>query len=107
MAKRPKLSKHDETANKLAKKFDTKHNRGKGPDVKTKDLAVEVETKQSLKKDGLRQLQGFRKKVFIAMADDKNVPDALEKTKGTTVGVKDSSGKTIKESTRKRSTKKS
>lgn len=94
------MTKHDEVATRLAKKFGTKYNRGKGADVKLDDFAVEVETKRSLKKDGLRQLRGYRSRVYIAMADDKDIQHAREMTKDTTVGVMNTKGEVVKPSTR-------
>ena len=45
--------------------------------------------------DGLRQLQGYRKPVYIAGADAKATEAALEATKGTTVGVINEQGKVV------------
>lgn len=94
------MTKHDEVATKLANKFGTTYNRGQGPDIETNSLAIEVETRQSLGKDGLRQLQGFQKKVYIVMADDADIQYALDMTEGTTVGVMYTSGQIRKDSTR-------
>lgn len=53
-------------------------------------------------RDGLRQLQGFRKPVYIAGADAEATQAALDATKGTTVGVMNPQGKILKRSTRRR-----
>lgn len=94
------MTRHDEVATKLAKKFGTTYNRGPGPDIETNSLAIEVETKESLRRDGLRQLRNIRKRVYIAMTEDKDIPDAMERTKNTTVGVMNTSGGIVKSSSR-------
>lgn len=94
-------SKHDKTASRLAGKNRADYNRGQGPDVNTPRRAIEVETADTVR-DGLRQLQGFRKPVYIAGADAKATRAALDATKGTTVGVMDSQGNILKRSTRRR-----
>ena len=93
--------KHDIVANRLAKKEDTEYNRGQGPDVNTSTRAIEVESEGTVS-DGLRQLQGFRKPVYIAGSNPQASQKALEETEGTTVGVMNSQGKILKPSTRKR-----
>lgn len=94
-------TKHDRTANRIAAKEGTDYNRGQGPDVKTPRRAIEVETAATAN-DGLRQLQGFKKPVYIAGADREATRAALEVTKGTTVGVMSPAGRVIKRSTRGR-----
>lgn len=94
------MTKHDKVAARLAKELRTTYNRGQGPDIVTSELAIEVETKKSLQKDGLRQLQGFRKAVYVAMTDDADIPYALNMTNGTTVGVVDRNGRIVDSSSR-------
>ena len=94
-------SQHDRTARQLAHKHKTDYNKGQGPDVITSRLAIEVETANTVR-DGLRQLQGFRKPVYIAGADAETTKKALDVTKGTTVGVMGPDGKIVKRSTRKK-----
>lgn len=94
-------SKHDSTANQIAQKKRTRYNQGPGPDIKAQDQVIEIETAETIH-DGLRQLRGFRKAVYIAGSDQKATQKALETTEGTTVGVMDPTGKVIKRSTRKR-----
>ena len=55
---------HDRTAKHIAAQNNTDYNRGKGPDVNTSSRAIEVETSNTAR-DGLRQLQGFNKPVYI------------------------------------------
>ncbi len=94
-------TKHDTVANRLAKKEDTEYNRGQGPDVNTSKRAIEVESERTVR-DGLRQLQGFHKPVYIAGSNPQATKNALEETKGTTVGVMNSQGKILKPSGRKK-----
>ena len=92
---------HKVTSNRLAKKFRTEYNSAQGVDVNTPSIAIEVETLDTVA-DGLRQLQGHQKRVYIAGTNQEVVDKALEITKGTTVGVMDNQGKVLKPSTRKR-----
>lgn len=94
-------SKHDIVANRIAKKEGVEYNKGKGPDINTKERAMEVESEGTIK-DGFRQLQGFKKSVYIVGSTPKVTQKALELTKGKTVGVMNEQGKVIKRSTRKR-----
>ena len=91
---------HDRTANRIAARNNTQHNQGQGPDVNTPGRAIEVETAKTAQ-DGLRQLQGFTKPVYIAGANMEATEAALKATKGTTVGVMDPQGRIVKRSTRK------
>ena len=95
-------SKHDDTAKRIAEKDGADYNRGKGADVISSRRAIEVETAETAQ-DGLRQLQGHRKPVYIAGVDDNAVQEALEATEGTTVGVMDADGNIVRSSSRKRS----
>ena len=90
---------HNIAANRIAKKLNTEYNARKGPDVETPNTAVEVETPETVK-DGIRQLQGFRKSVYLAGSNKEAVEKALEVTEGTTVGVMDAQGKVLKKSIR-------
>lgn len=92
---------HKTTANRLARKFKTDYNEGKGPDINTDKLVIEVETEDSVS-DASRQLQGFQKPVYVAGTNQKAVQKALEKYENTTIGVMDNQGKIIKRSTRKK-----
>lgn len=93
-------SKHDRVANKIAAREGADYNRGPGPDVVTRRRAIEIETKDTVT-DGLRQLRGFRRPVFIAGADAEAVKAALDTARGTTVGVMDDKGNVLRRSTRK------
>jgi len=78
-------SEHDRIAEKLAKKFGTEYNKGKGPDVKGKTV-VEVAIHESDLHSSIKQLKGFRKLKYLATIP-KLVKKAKEITKGTKVGV--------------------
>lgn len=91
---------HKATANRLANLYGTLYNQGKGADLKTPNITIEVETPETVS-DGLRQLQGHQGPVFIAGTNKDAVEKALEKTKGTTVGVMDNQGNIVKTSTRR------
>ncbi|MCY3808017.1 MAG: hypothetical protein OXG58_01015 [Gemmatimonadetes bacterium] len=95
-------SKHDQTARRLARREGVDYNQGQGADIISNRRAIEVET-ASTARDGLRQLQGHRKPVYIAGADEEATKVALEAAEGTTVGVMDSDGNIVKSSSRKRS----
>lgn len=94
-------SNHDKTAELIARKERAEYNRGQGPDVNNARRAIEVETAKSAR-EGLRQLQGFRKPVYIAGATAETTEAALKVAQGTTVGVMDPLGKVVKRSTRSR-----
>ena len=91
---------HDKVADQIAGKEGGSYNRGQGPDINTGRRAIEVETENTVN-DGLRQLQGFRKPVYIAGATRKATANALEATRGTTVGVMDQRGKVVRRATRR------
>lgn len=94
-------TKHDDAANRIARKKGVEYNRGQGPDVITPGQVIEVETAETIG-DGFRQLRGFKRPVYIAGADDAATRAAVEAAKGTTVGVMDPQGNIVKRSTRKR-----
>ena len=94
-------TKHDKTAQQIAENKGASYNKGPGPDVKTPRQTIEVETTNTIDDAG-RQLQGHRGPVYVAVTDDKDIPKAVERYDGTTIGVMDSSGEVIKPSSRKR-----
>ncbi len=92
---------HKTAANRIAKKYGTEYNnRGKGADIVTDRVAIEVETPESVS-DASRQLQGHKKRVYIAGTNKEAIEKALEVTKETTIGVMDNQGKIVKRSSRK------
>ncbi len=92
---------HKTTANRIAKKYKTEYNNGKGVDIKSQKATVEVETFQTVA-DAPGQLRGHRGPAYIAGTNKATVEKALEVTQGTTIGVMDNQGNVLKRSTRKR-----
>ena len=96
--------KHDDVAKQIAQKFKTKYNPGPGADVKGPKAAAEIEMPGTIGEAG-RQLQGYKKPVYVVPAVPKAVPAAVKRYKNTTIGVMDPSGKVVKPSTRCRKKK--
>lgn len=94
-------SKHDRVARQIARKEKTEYNQGPGADIKGARRAIEVETPRTIG-DAARQLQGYKKPVYVAPTDPKAVPKAVARYKNTTIGVMRPSGKIAKPSTRGR-----
>lgn len=91
---------HKIAANKIANKYNTEYNSGKGADVVGDNVAVEVETEHTVNR-GLTQLQGYNKRTYIAGSNQKAVEKAKKITRGTTIGVMDRNGNIVKSSSRK------
>jgi hypothetical protein len=91
---------HKTTSNRIAKKFKSEYNDGKGVDIKSQKATVEVETLETVS-DAPSQLRGHRGPAYIAGTNKEAVEKALEVTQGTTIGVMDNQGKVVKRSTRK------
>ena len=94
-------SKHDQTARRLARREGVDYNQGRGADIIGSRRVIEVETAATAG-DGLRQLQGHRKPVYIAGVNAAATEAALKAAEGTTVGVMDPDGNILKSSSRKR-----
>ena len=92
---------HKTTSNRIAKKFNTDYNNGKGVDVKSSRATIEIETPDTVK-DAAGQLRGHRGPAYIAGTNAEAVKKATEATKGTTIGVMDNQGNIVKKSTRKK-----
>lgn len=92
---------HKTTANRIAKKYGTEYNDGKGVDIKSKKATIEIETAKTVA-DALGQLRGHRGPAYIAGTNKKATDKAIEVTNGTTIGVMDNKGDIIKSSTRKK-----
>jgi hypothetical protein len=90
---------HKTTVNRIAKKLSVTP-QDEGVDIKTKKVAIEVESPGTVK-GGMKQLQGHKGPVYIAGVNQDTVQEALEATENTTIGVMDNQGKIVKESTRK------
>ncbi len=90
-----------QVARALAARLGVKYNRFRGPDIRTGELTINVETARTMDTAAGR-LRGYRGPVYIACANDRDIPLAREYTEGKTVGVMDSSGQILKPSTRGR-----
>jgi len=95
------MSRHDEIANKLAKKLKTEYKSDKGIDLVTKDKVIEVETKKSGLLQGIKQVVKSPKPRYLAV-NKINITNALEATKGTGIGVMSEAGRIIKKASRKK-----
>jgi hypothetical protein len=63
-------TKHDQIANRIAKKEGTTYNEGQGLDVRSSKRVIEVATHDGDLKDSMRQLQGFDKPRYLATTPD-------------------------------------
>ena len=95
------MSKHDEIANKLAKKFKTEYKSDKGIDLVTKDKVIEIETKKSSLPQGIKQVVRSSKPRYLAV-NKININNVLEATEGTGIGVMSETGRIIKKAGRKK-----
>jgi hypothetical protein len=95
------MSKHDEIAKKLAKKFRTEYKSDKGIDLVTRNKVIEVETKKSSLIQGIKQVAKSQKARYLAV-NRININNALEATKGTGIGVMSETGGIIKKASRKK-----
>lgn len=89
------MSKHDDIARKLARKFNTDYNPSKGVDVRPPGKAIEVEIKLNTISDGVRQLQGYKDPRYLAVP--KNIaPKVIDRVKNTKIGVMDQNGNILR-----------
>ena len=95
------MSKHDEIANKLAKKFGTEYKSDKGIDLVLSDKVIEVETKKSGIAQGIKQVEKSSKPRYLAV-NNINLKNALEATTNTGIGVMRQMGNIAKRASRKR-----
>lgn len=94
------MSKHDEIANKLAKKFGTEYKSDKGIDLVLPDRVIEVETKKSGILQGIKQVERSSKPRYLAV-NKINIENALEATVNTGIGVMKETGSIVKKASRK------
>ena len=92
---------HETTSNRIAKKYNTDYNNGRGVDIKSPRATIEVETPDTVK-DAPQQLRGCTGPAYIAGTNAEAVQKAIEVTKGTTIGVMDNQGNIVQRSTRKK-----
>jgi len=93
-------SKHDAVAKRLANREGTEYNAGPGAEIQGNRRVLEVETSDTVGDAG-RQLAGYKKPVYVVGTDAAATNAALEKYKGTTIGVMDSQGNIRKPSSRR------
>lgn len=94
-------SKHDEIAEKLARKFGTDYKKHKGIDIVTNNRVIEVETKKDGIYQGIGQVSRSSKARYLAV-NKINITNALEATDGSGIGVMGESGRIIKKAGRQR-----
>jgi hypothetical protein len=93
------MTKHDEIANKLAKKFNTEYKSNKGIDLVLPKRVIEVETKKAGISQGIKQVEKSDKARYLGV-NKINIKNALESTKSTGIGVMNENGKIIKKAGR-------
>ena len=90
-----------DVAKALAEKHGVKYNRGKGPDIRTEKITINVETVRTLG-TACGRLRGFRGPVYVACANDADIEYAKDVIAGKTVGLMNNKGRILKRSTRGR-----
>ncbi len=95
------MSKHDDIAKELAKKFHTTYKSKKGIDIVTPKRVIEVETKKGGIYQGIKQIEKSSKPRYLA-TNEININNALEATKNTGIGIMDEKGRIIKKASRKK-----
>lgn len=95
------MSKHDEVANKLAKKFKTEYKSDKGIDLVLPTKVIEVETQKAGILQGIKQVEKSQKARYLAV-NKINVNNAIQATEGTGIGIMSETGKIIKKASRKK-----
>ena len=84
----------------IARRYGGTFHRGKGPDIRTDKVTINVETTKTLP-TALGRLRGFRGPVYIACVNDDDLADACWYSQGKTVGIMNSEGRVVKPSTRR------
>ena len=92
-------SQHDVAARRIARKYGAEYVPGQRPDIQTQEMIIEVETVETMT-DGIRQLQKYRKPVYVAGTNDIAIESALAAPHDRTVGVMDQYGNIRRNSTR-------
>lgn len=95
------MSKHDEIANKLAKKLKTEYKSDKGIDLVLPTKVIEVETQKANIPQGIKQIEKSQKARYLAV-NKININNAVQATEGTGIGVMSETGKIIKKASRKK-----
>ena len=94
------ISKHDRTAERLAKKFKTPYSRV-GVDLKPGNRAIEVATTEQDLRQSVGQLKRSRKQVKYMAVPPSLLDLAKKLLKDTGIGIMDSNGKIRKRARRK------
>jgi len=95
------MTKHDEIANKLAKKFKTEYKSDKGIDLVLPNKVIEVETKKEGLYQGIKQVEKSPKPRYLAV-NKINIKNAIKATANTGIGVMKDSGSIVKKASRKK-----
>lgn len=88
-------SKHDRIAERIASKRGGKYPPKKGADVVNAREAIEVEVDPNRFSDGIRQLQGYGKRRYLAVPNPL-VPLAKKRLKGRKTGLMNENGQIVK-----------
>jgi hypothetical protein len=92
-------SKHDRIAETIARKLRAPYNSTKGADVVSPERTVEVEIDGAGLRRGMEQLQGYKQLRYLGVPN-RLVRAAVEKTKGTKIGVMNEKGQIVKRAQR-------
>ncbi len=95
------MSKHDEIAEKLAKKFRTEYKSNEGIDLVLPNKVIEVETQKSGILQGMKQVAHSSKPRYLAV-NKINIKNAIEATLNTGIGVMKETGTIVKRAGRKK-----
>ena len=95
------MSKHEEIAKKLARKFKTEYKSDKGIDLVLSNKYIEIETKKSGIAQGIKQIEKSSKPRYLAV-NKINIKNALEATANTGIGVMKETGTIVKRASRKK-----
>ena len=93
------MPEHDVTAERIAKRYNGYYHRGQGADIVVNNMAIEVETLYTVD-EAECQLRMYRFPVYGAGANPAATEKALDYYAHSDIGVMDSVGNIVKESTR-------
>jgi len=95
-----KLNKaHTATVNRIAIRYEITEIYQGGWDLQTEAMSIEVETSASIAVGITNLLKSDRSLLYIAVTNKEAVPEAIELTEGTRIGVMGPQGDIVKEST--------
>ena len=90
---------HDRIAEGIAEKLRAPYNPSKGTDIVSPERVVEVEIDAASLSRGIEQLQGYKQLRYLGVPKQL-VRAAVERTRGTKIGVMDPKGNIIKRAQR-------